>query len=467
MVQGEAANAPGTTGDAVVIGAGMAGLAAARALAGRFARVTVVDRDRLPSEPDSRRGVPQSAHPHVLLAVGREALEKLFPGLTDDLVARGAVWADMARDAVVWQLDGYRTRVESGVTVLFMTRPLLESCLRRRLRELPRVTILDETAVAGLTGRPGERVSGVELADGRTLPADLVVDASGRGSRSDRWLRELEFPAPPESVITVRVHYTTRLLRGQPDFLPGPGVVVVAESPPEHRRFGAAFSVEGGRWLVTLGGFHGAQAPTDPEGYQRFADSLPESPIADLLRQTEPLTEPVTYTYPASRRRHFERLRRVPAGYLALGDALCSFNPVYGHGMTVAALEAVTLGECLDRHRASDATMARDFYRRTGKLVTVAWQMAASTDFAYPGTEGPRPRGLALTHWYQRQVFRANQVSPEILRTVVRVQHLLAPGSVLLRPAMVVKVLRAARRARKAAGAHHRLDSADGLAAPR
>jgi 2-polyprenyl-6-methoxyphenol hydroxylase-like FAD-dependent oxidoreductase len=133
---------------AVVIGAGMAGLAAARVLADRFARVTVVDRDSLPPGPESRRGVPQSAHPHALLAVGREALEKLFPGLTDDLVERGAQWADVVRDAVVWQLDGYRTRVDSGVTVLFMTRPLLESCVRRRLRALPQVTVLDETAVA-------------------------------------------------------------------------------------------------------------------------------------------------------------------------------------------------------------------------------------------------------------------------------------------------------------------------------
>ncbi|MGW4941836.1 FAD-dependent oxidoreductase [Actinoplanes sp. NPDC004185] len=438
--------------DAVVIGAGMAGLAAARVLADRFDRVTVVDRDRLPTGPDSRRGVPQSAHPHALLAVGRDALEKLFPGLTDELLALGARWIDVARDAHVWQLDGYRVRADSGVTMLAMSRPLLESCVQRRVRALPRVSVLDETAVAGLTGRAGERVTGVTLADGRELPAGLVVDASGRGSRSDRWLHDLGFPSPPESVITVRVHYTTRLVSGRPKCLPGPGMIVLAESPPEHRRYGAAFSVEGDRWLVTLGGFHGEQAPTDPEGYQRFAESLPDGTIAELLRTGEPLTDPVAYTYPTSRRRHFERLRRIPAGYVAVGDALCSFNPVYGHGMTVAALEAVTLAECLDRHRAPSVAMARDFYRRSAKPIAVAWEMAATTDFAYPGTQGPKPRGLALTHWYQRQIFRATHVSPEVIRQVVRVQHLLAPGSALLRPAMVAKVLRAARRDRKAAG---------------
>jgi 2-polyprenyl-6-methoxyphenol hydroxylase-like FAD-dependent oxidoreductase len=278
--------------------------------------------------------------------------------------------------------------------------------------------------------------------------ADFVVDASGRGSRSDRWLLKLGFPSAPESVITVRVHYTTRLVRGQPDNLQGPGIIVMAESPPDRRRYGAVFPIEGDGWLVTLGGFHGEKAPTDPDGYQRFADSLPDTPIADLLRRAEPLTDPVTYSYPTSRRRHFERLRRIPAGYVAIGDALCSFNPVYGHGMTVAALEAITLAECLDRHRSTDAPMAREFYRRTGDLVTAAWNMAASTDFAYPGTEGPKPRGLALTHWYQRRVVLATHVSPEVVNAVVRVQHLVEPGSALLRPTMMAKVLRAARHAR-------------------
>jgi 2-polyprenyl-6-methoxyphenol hydroxylase-like FAD-dependent oxidoreductase len=305
-----------------------------------------------------------------------------------------------------------------------------------------------DAAVAGLTGRPGERVSGVELAGGERLPADLVVDASGRGSRSDRWLSQLGFPAPPESVITVRLCYTTRMVRGQPDDLPGAGMIIIGETPPDRRRFGAAFPIEGDRWLVTLGGFHGEQAPTDPEGFQRFADSLPQPAIADLLRQADPVTDPVVYTYPTSRRRHFERLRRMPGGYLAIGDALCSFNRVYGHGITVAAQEVLALADCLDRtNRSTGPVMIRDFYRRTGELIGVAWDMAASTDFAYRATEGPKPRGLAVTHWYQRRVFRATHVSPDVVNAVVRVQHLITPGSALLRP--FAKVLRAARRAHR------------------
>ncbi|MEU4624865.1 FAD-dependent oxidoreductase [Actinoplanes sp. NPDC023801] len=444
------------TGDAVVIGAGMAGLAAARVLADRFARVTVLDRDTLPAGAESRRGVPQGAHPHALLAVGRTALEKLFPGLTDELVESGARWIDVVRDAIVWQLDGHRVRADSGIEVLCMSRPLLESCVRRRLLTMPNVEVRADTAVAGLAGQAGERVTGVELADGGKLPADLVVDASGRGSRSDSWLRDLGFPAAPESVITIRMHYTTRLVRGRFDRLGGPGVLVAAESPPGQRRYGAAFPVEGDGWFVTLGGYHGDRAPTDPEGFQRFADELPESSIAELLRGTEPLSDPVGYSFPTSRRRHFERIRLVPAGYVAVGDALCSFNPVYGHGMTVAALEAITLGECLDRSDSTDAQLARDFYRRSAGLIAVAWDMAASADFAYSGTTGPRPRGLAVTHWYQRRVVRATHVSAEVAEAILRVQHLIEPATILLRPTMVAKVLRAARQARLARDAQVR-----------
>jgi 2-polyprenyl-6-methoxyphenol hydroxylase-like FAD-dependent oxidoreductase len=208
--------------------------------------------------------------------------------------------------------------------------------------------------------------------------------------------------------------------------------------------------VEANRSLVMLGGFHGEQAPKDPEGYEQYAHSLPNTAIADLLRDAEPLTDPVAYTYPASRRRHFERLRQIPAGYVAIGDTVCSFHPVYAQGMTVAALEAITLGECLDRREPTDAPMARNFYRRIATLVTSAWNMAVTADLAYTGTEGRKPRGFALAQFYQRRLILATHVSPEIGNTLVRVEHLISPGSVLLRPTTIAKVLWAARHARKA-----------------
>jgi 2-polyprenyl-6-methoxyphenol hydroxylase-like FAD-dependent oxidoreductase len=427
----------------------MAGLTAARVLSVRYDRVTIVDRDALPDSVQSRRGVPQGAHAHALLAVGREALETLFPGLTDELVADGARWVDVADDVSVWQLDGYRVRTRSGVDVISLSRPLLETRIRERVAALPNVTIRPETAVAGLTGRHGERVTGIALAGRGPVPADLVVDASGRGSRSDRWLADLGFPAPTVSTVTVRVGYTTRTLRRSPGELNGDQIVVLAESPPDHKRFGAVFAIDGDRWLMTLGGFHGDHAPTDPDGYLAFADSLPGPQLRDLLRTAEPLTDPVAYQYPMSRRRHFERLRSVPAGYVAVGDALCSVNPVYGHGMTVATLEAIMLGDCLDQRPAADPLTIRTFYRRAARLVDVAWTMANSADFAYRGTQGHRPRGLTVSNWYLKQVILATHVSPAVVGALLRVQHLMEPGTALLRPAMIADVLRGAHQARR------------------
>jgi 2-polyprenyl-6-methoxyphenol hydroxylase-like FAD-dependent oxidoreductase len=434
------------TGEAVVIGAGIAGLSAARVLSDRFARVTLVDRDALPDAPDSRRGVPQGAHPHALLAVGRDALEELFPGLTDELTGRGAVWVDIAGDALLWQLDGYRCRFDSGVHVVSLTRPLLETCVRQRVAALPNVTIRTGTAVGGLTGEPGMRVTGVELDGAGTVEADLVVDASGRGgARSDHWLRALGFPTPQVSTVTMRMAYGTRLLRHEPgdaDCL----LAIAAQTPPG-RRFGGAFRVEGDRWQFVLGGWHGDHAPTDDDGYRQFAKSLPMPVLAELLDRAEPLTPVVSYQYPAARRRHFERLRRVPAGYVVVGDAGCSFNPAYGQGMTVAALEALALGRSLDRHGGQPTVaFVRDYYRQAARLTDVPWDLASGADFAYPETEGRRPLAGRLLRPYMRRVVLASHVSPEVHRTLLGVQHLLAPPSVLLRPGTVRRALRAAPR---------------------
>jgi 2-polyprenyl-6-methoxyphenol hydroxylase-like FAD-dependent oxidoreductase len=441
-----------------VIGAGIAGLAAARIVSERYDTVTLLDRDSLPDGPgraEPRRGVPQGEHAHALLAVGHAALERQFPGLTDELVAAGAQWLDAARDATVWQLDGYRVRAATGVMVVNVSRPTLETLVRRRVAALPNVTVRPGTAVSGLAGEPRSRVTGVVL-DGadplstQPLPADLVVDASGRGSRSDRWLADLGFPAPEVSSVTVRVGYATRTFRRPTGPLPSAPVVLAAGTPPDQKRFGVLFPIEGDRWLVTIGGFHGDHPPTDPAGYLAFAESLPDPTIGRLLRTAEPLTDAVSYQYPMSRRRRFERLRDVPAGYVATGDALCSFNPVYGHGMTVAAVEAELLGERLDRYGAPTPAMVKAFYREATRLVDVAWEMARQADFSYRDTVGARPRGLAVSNWYLRRVLLATHVSPDVLRAVVRVQHLLDPGSTLLRPTVVVKALRAARQARRA-----------------
>jgi 2-polyprenyl-6-methoxyphenol hydroxylase-like FAD-dependent oxidoreductase len=277
------------------------------------------------------------------------------------------------------------------------------------------------------------------------IEADLVVDASGRGSRSDRWLAELGHPVPEPVEVKVGVHYTTRLFaRTAGDFEDGLGVLVLP-APRTERRVGLAFQVEGDRWLISMGGWHNAGPPPDEAAFRAYARSLPYRPLAALVERAEPLSDLVTHRFPANRRRRFERLRRPPAGYVATGDAVCSFNPVYGQGMTCAALEALALASTVERYGARSARLPRAFARRVAGIVATPWRFAVGGDFAFPETTGPRPRGIRLLNAYSEKIQLAAQTSPSVRKAFIDVQQLLAPPGVLFRPAMVAEVLRAAR----------------------
>jgi 2-polyprenyl-6-methoxyphenol hydroxylase-like FAD-dependent oxidoreductase len=436
-------------GHAVVIGGSIGGLVAAQTLAARYGQVTVLDRDTLPDGAQDRRGVPQSPHAHALLIRGRLALEELFPGLTDELVAGGAVPFDPGDDLLFYQMGALRVRYRSGKLGTSLTRAFLESTLRQRVSSLPNVTVRDQVSVCGLTGVPG-RVTGVELDDGAPLRADLVVDATGRsGTRTDPWLDRLGFPAPEVTTVKIDVGYTTRLMRRKPGDLPdGALLYLMSATPPHDKRAAAAFAVEGDRWVVTLGGWHRRHAPVDPAGFAEFADRLPFPYLADLVANAEPLDDldARKFHYPMARRRYFEKLRRLPGGYVALGDAICSFNPLYGQGMTVATLEALELGRRLDRHGGASAGMAGEYYRKAAKIIKTPWQMSTGSDFMYPETVGPRPPGTDLTNRYVRQVMLASHVSPRVHDVILDVQHLLAPPAAIFHPVTLARTLRAARR---------------------
>jgi 2-polyprenyl-6-methoxyphenol hydroxylase-like FAD-dependent oxidoreductase len=432
---------------AVVIGAGVAGIAAALVLASRYQDVVVVDRDALPDEATPRHGVPQGAHAHGILASGIRELEKLLPGLVDDLVAGGAVAVDYGRDLKMYQFGAYRLQYDSGLVGVTFTRPLLELVLRRRLAALPNITVRPGTTVTGLVGDDTGRVVAVTVEDGDPLPADIVVDCSGRGGpRAGRWLEALGFPAPDTSEVKINVGYTTRFYARQPGPLTDVTVVLQLTTPPVGRVAGL-FPVEGDRWMVTLGGWHQDYPPTDDAGFTEFLHSMPDPLIADVLAGCEPVSPIDAYRFPANRRRHYERLTRVPAGYVVMGDAVCSFNPIYGQGMSVAALQATALSESLDQYRDASALMVTDFYRRAAKLIDTPWQMAVGADFYFPKTEGTKARGTDLINRYMRRALLASQVSQDVQSTILQVTNMLEPPSRLFRPGVVLKALLASRRA--------------------
>lgn len=435
---------------AVVVGASMSGLLTARVLTEAFDRVTVVDRDDLSGEVTARRSVPQGRHPHGLLARGLEVIEKLFPGLTRELIQHGAAAGDMQRD-VRWYNDGHLLRqAPIGMQGIAMSRPLLEDRVRARVLTLPGVELVAPAQFVDLVTADG-RVSGIRVRRGGppaegtgedVLPADLVVDATGRGSHTPAWLQSHGFDRPAESRIDVDLRYITWVIPRYADDLDGDRGCLIGATVA-NPRFGAALAIEGGRWIITAGGYHDDVAPTDLAGFRTFAAGLPAAEIAQLMAGREPVDGPRTYHFVSSTRRHYERLTRFPDGLVVTGDALSSFNPVFGQGITVAAMEALALRDLL---AVGADDLARRFFRRAARLIDVPWDIAAGSDLRLPSVPGPRPARVRLVNAYVARVHAAAAVDPEVGAAFLRVANLIDPPASLLRPGLAAKVLLARRR---------------------
>ena len=441
---------------AVVIGGSMAGLLTARVLSEQFAQVTVVERDEFTDTPEPRKGQPHIHHIHGLLASGTQLLHQLFPGLLDELTAEGAFVGDMGESMRWYCYGGYRIPITYGMKGITMSRPFLEWRVRRRVAGLPNVTLRGGRAAVGLEATADcARVTGVRLADEdggeERLQADLVVDASGRGSASPRWLAAIGYQPPPESQVRINLGYATRILWRAPDDPLGHRWIMVTPEAPREQRTGLAFPIERGRWIVTLGGWYGDHPPTDELGFLAFARSLPAPDIADLLVQCAPLSGIRTYKFAANLRRHYERVNRFPEGYLVLGDAFCSFNPIYGQGMTSAAMQARTLAELLAEQRASGLEgLARAFFQRAAKVIDIPWQLAVGEDFRWPQAEGPRPAGVDMVNRYVELIHRASHHDPVVCQAFLDVMNLLQPLASLFSPPILSRAIRYGQEARVA-----------------
>lgn len=424
---------------AVVLGAGMAGLLAARALHPHFARVTLIERDELPTQAAQRKGVPQGHHAHTLLAGGRKALEELFPDFTTELTQRGALTRDMLESGrFIFQGCRFAT-AKSHTQGLIASRPLIEAQTRARVLALANVQLIEGCAVLGIVGNSA-RVRGVRVRRGRAhvdlIEADLIVDATGRGSRLPAWLSELGAQVPRERRVRVDISYATRVYRRTPRDLSGDLSVVIGASP-KNARCGVALAVEGDRWMVTLAGYFREVVPTDHDGFVRFARKLPAPDIHELIRSAEPLDEGASASFPHSQRRFYEHVRTHPEGLIAIGDALCSFNPTYGQGMSVAAIEARHLEREVSRGLRE---LPCRFYQACAPVIDVPWQLAVGADLALPQVEAARSLTSRLVSRYMRRLQRAATRDPRISLAFLRVSNLLAPPTTLFAPWLVRRV---------------------------
>jgi 2-polyprenyl-6-methoxyphenol hydroxylase-like FAD-dependent oxidoreductase len=432
---------------ALVLGGSVGGVLAARVLADFFERVTVVERDRLPSRPANRKGVPQGRHVHALLRRGGDALEELFPGLVAELIDDSAVEVDLLNGIPLY-LGGWQTACPGReLPGLFLSRALLEWRLDERVRSHPGVRLRESTeATKLLVTAEGKHVRGASIRDlesGRReeLDADLVVEASGRGSRLPRWLEDLGFPSPPCSEIRLPIKYVTRTFR-PPEKRPDWDGMLIFPRPPG-RRGCALFPIERGEWMVTLIGLLGDDPPaTGDAAFLDFAKTLPTPELYEAIADAEPTSPIVSHGFPSNLRRHYERCSPFPGRLAVMGDAVCSLNPRFGQGITVAALEALELRAALQQTRADDLPrLGAAFARRVGKVIDLAWPGVVSADLQYPEAEGDRSLSVRFMQWYQGKISQRCLKDPRVREQFLRVMNFLDPPSSLLRPGFAARVL--------------------------
>ena len=431
-----------------MIGAGIAGLTAARALAEHFERVIVLERDVLPLDADHRTGTPQSRHLHALLASGLYALNDLFPGLEDDLDRAGAVQLRAGLDVRV-ERPGYDPFPQRDLGWLgrSMSRPLVELAARQRIKQHANITLRQRCRVRKFVATPdAAEIVGVHYEDddgsSETLPADLVVDASGRGDLTLELLHSVGRPSPEETEIGCDIVYATSVfsIPGNPP--PDWKGVMHLGGAPEDARGALMLPIEGNRWIVSLGEAHSDGLPGDEDGFLNFVRELRTPTIYDAIKHARRLGGVVRFGFPASVRRHFERLSTFPRGLLPVGDALCRFNPVYGQGMSVAAQEACLLRGLLStlaRERDPLARLASTFFAEAQALLDTPWAVA-DLDFVFPQTRGHPPADFPERLAFGRALTRLAARDPAVHKLTAEVQALLKPRSVYRDPELLRRV---------------------------
>jgi len=436
----------------VVMGASVAGLLAARALTDVAESIVIVDRDDPPDAPVARKCVPQGRHVHGVLAGGLDVLQAFFPGILDDLVADGSHVVDAAQDVLWFNNGGWRLRCRCGIKACIQTRPLLELHIRRRVSNLSNVRAIYSTRAHGFhLDSARKRITGVRLTDESgeesLLPADLIVDCSGRGSQTPTWLAANGLGKPLVSTITVNVGYSTRYFRLSDPSALGWHAMLILGRPPGVTRLGVGFLVEGNELQVTLGGLFRDYPPDDEEGFLEFAESLEHPALFQVIHKATPTSAIFTYRFPAHVWNHYDRLSDLPENLLVMGDALCSFNPIYGQGMTVAALEAQILGRCVSgtRHSIIDLYRIQDkYFRGISGITKAAWAMATGADLAYPQADVRRPFGSGVINRYVEHLITLTCSDKKALMAWNQVTQMKRPMSTLFAPSIATRVLRRA-----------------------
>ena len=433
------------------MGASVAGLWTARALSDHFEEVVVLERDQLPEGPDFRSGAPQIRQFHTLLQSGLQQMKTWFPGLAEELIAAGAVPYDVIVDVHARIRNRWLPRFPSGWVLLSCSRLLLEAGIRRRLRQNPCIRFVEGVEVFGLqSDGENRRVTGVRTRIRRGGPgtgegdsvyeADLIVDALGRRSHTPEWLVEMGYPAPRESEVDSFLGYVTRKYKRKPNMR----MLLLGATPPHDPYAGLIFPEENDTMVAMFGGYNKHYPPTNPQEFDEFVANI-DPEVGVILRDAEPVSQPYGYRGTSSRWRHYEQLERWPERFVVLGDAFCGFNPIYGQGMSVAAMSAVALANQIRESHGNLDGVAQSTLREIGKITDAIWLLATSADLEWPGTEGGTVGNSPIdrfVRWYIGEMLEAMEFDRAVRLAFIGVNQLVLPGKALFAPDMFLRVMK-------------------------
>jgi 2-polyprenyl-6-methoxyphenol hydroxylase-like FAD-dependent oxidoreductase len=433
---------------AVVVGAGMGGLAAAKVLSNHCRRVTVLDRDILPSQPEPRIGTAQSKHTHVLIGGGLKTLSTFFPGFEENLHAAGAVKLRVGLETGLERpgYDPFPVR-DLGFDIYSGSRPLFELVTRQKIEQKENIELLPDCRVTGLiASQDGSGIKGVRWessgAQTQTLHADIIVDASGRGTLTLELLDTLGFPRPEETEIGIDQAYSTLIFERPSTFPSTWKSMMVLPSAPASSRGAFLFPIENNRWILSAGGNHGDAPPGDLVGLLEFLKALRTQTIYNAVKDAKPIGNIARFVLPNSVRRHFEKLQQFPKGLFVIGDGICRFNPVFAQGMSVAAQEAAILDRLLASRGDDSDTLDNaeiEYFAACQDVIEAPWAVAMN-DFVYPKTRGKRPPDFGQRMQYGIALTRLAAKDPAVHKLATEVNHLLKPQSALREPELVERV---------------------------
>ncbi|MBT2697488.1 FAD-dependent monooxygenase [Bacillus sp. ISL-40] len=433
---------------ALVIGGSIAGLLAARILSDFFKEVLILEKDHMNEKDFTRTGVPQGAHGHALLKSGEEILNDLFPGIVDELIADGSVKSDFASE-LAWNHHGcWKVKYQAGMSIIQQSRPFLEWHIHRRLEMIPNINFLYGAKVKKLLiSSESTSIVGVEIQnDGEaaiSLKADLVVDATGARSSLSNWLRQLGFDAPQKTEVKVNLFYASRIYSSLSSINNDWGSLLVYPNPPKQTHGGGIFPIENQRWMVTLLGYGVESPPSTEEEFIKYAKSLEQADVYEAIKNGTPDTDVSVYRFPALRRFHYDKLQRFPNGLIVIGDAFCRIDPVFGQGMSIAALEAIALKKELQKalHKNKLTQISNNAHRSFSKIIDVPWLIALTEDFRFTHTDGAKPFGLPLLKWYVKRVILACESNQNVYGKLINVLQLKAHPISLFSPSTLKAVL--------------------------